>query len=206
MICALREWRCYLEGARFTIVTDHQPNTYLHVATSAHTLERRARWLDVACGYDYTWCYRPGCTIVADPVSRAPQQFALLAAMTASHLDRHRAAANQLPNPRCCAFCQAKGTRNTHRTQNAGLDAGQSGVDRAAQGLRCSDGGGGTPSSVSSVSNSAAYDEQGMSYPAGSAEDEASVECFIQHNFIQRFRQGYQEAGLCPLAKGNLQS
>ena len=27
--CALREWRCYFEGARFTIVTDHQPNTYL---------------------------------------------------------------------------------------------------------------------------------------------------------------------------------
>ena len=28
VICTLREWRCYLEGARFTIVTDHQPNTY----------------------------------------------------------------------------------------------------------------------------------------------------------------------------------
>ena len=27
VICALKEWRCYLEGARFTIVSDHQPNT-----------------------------------------------------------------------------------------------------------------------------------------------------------------------------------
>lgn len=35
-----------------------------------------------------------------------------------------------------------------------------------------------------------------MSYPAGSADDEASVECFIQHNFIQRFKQGYHEAGI----------
>ena len=43
VICALREWRCYLEGAKFTIVTDHQPNTYLDVASSAHTLKRRAR-------------------------------------------------------------------------------------------------------------------------------------------------------------------
>ena len=64
-------------------------------------------------------------------------------------------------------------------------------MDRAAQGLRSSDGRGDTPSSVSSESNSAAYDEQDMSYPAGSANDEASVECFIQHNFIQRFKQGY---------------
>jgi AcrR family transcriptional regulator len=142
VICALREWRCYLEGAQFTIVTDHQPNTYLDVATSAHTLKRRARWLDVACGYDYTWCYRPGRTNVADPVSRAPQHFALLAAVTVLHLDRHQAVAIRLPNPRCCAFCQAKATRNTRRTQTAGRDAGRSGVDRAAQGLRSSDGGG----------------------------------------------------------------
>ena len=35
-----------------------------------------------------------------------------------------------------------------------------------------------------------------MSYPAGAADDEAFVECFIQHNFTQRFKQGYQEAGI----------
>jgi hypothetical protein len=29
VISALREWRCYLEGVPFTIVTDHKPNTYL---------------------------------------------------------------------------------------------------------------------------------------------------------------------------------
>jgi len=56
VVCALREWRCYLEEAIFTIVTDHQPNTYLDVSSSAHTVKRRARWLDVSCGYDYTWC------------------------------------------------------------------------------------------------------------------------------------------------------
>ena len=95
--CALKEWRCYLEGTRFTIVTDHQPNTYLDVATSAHTLKRGARWLDVACGFDYTWCYRPGRMNVADPVSRALQHFALLSAMTASYLERHRASADKLP-------------------------------------------------------------------------------------------------------------
>ena len=33
VICALGEWRCYVEGAHFTIVTDHRPNTYLDQAT-----------------------------------------------------------------------------------------------------------------------------------------------------------------------------
>ena len=55
VICALKEWRCYLEGAQFAVGTDHPPNTYLDVASSAHTLKRRVRRLDVACGYDYTW-------------------------------------------------------------------------------------------------------------------------------------------------------
>lgn len=48
VIDALKEWRCCLEGARFTIVTDHQPHTYSDIATSAHTLERRETW--AGCG------------------------------------------------------------------------------------------------------------------------------------------------------------
>ena len=83
VIDALREWRCYLEGAPFTIVTDHEPNTYLDKSTNPHTIKRRGRWLAVSCGYDYTWVYRPGRMNVADPVSRAPQLFALQCARTA---------------------------------------------------------------------------------------------------------------------------
>jgi len=75
VVCALREWRCYLEGVPFTIVTDHKPNTYLDSATNAQTLHRRARWLSESEGYDYTWEYREGRKNVADPVSRAPQHF-----------------------------------------------------------------------------------------------------------------------------------
>jgi RNase H-like domain found in reverse transcriptase len=33
VIDALKEWRCCLEGGPFTIVTDHEPNTYLDKAT-----------------------------------------------------------------------------------------------------------------------------------------------------------------------------
>jgi hypothetical protein len=75
VISALREWRCYLEGNRFTIVTDHEPNTYLDKATSVHTAKRRARWLTESQSFDYVWKYRPGRVNLADPISRAPQHF-----------------------------------------------------------------------------------------------------------------------------------
>ena len=47
VIAALQEWRCYLEGSDFTIVTDHAPHTYLDKAENPHTMKRRARWLSV---------------------------------------------------------------------------------------------------------------------------------------------------------------
>ena len=84
VIDALKELRCCLEGAPFTIVTDHEPNTYLDESTNPHTITRRGRWLAASCGYDYTWMYRPGRVNVADPISRAPQLFALLCARTAT--------------------------------------------------------------------------------------------------------------------------
>ena len=75
VISALLEWRCYLEGSEFDIVTDHEPNTYLDEATNAHTVKRRARWLDISNGHTYNWVYRPGRVNVADPISRVPQHF-----------------------------------------------------------------------------------------------------------------------------------
>ena len=77
VISALKEWRPYLQGGpRFTIVTDHLPNTYVDSASvSSHTLLRRARWLEIASSYDYEWEYRPGRLNVADPISRAPAHF-----------------------------------------------------------------------------------------------------------------------------------
>jgi RNase H-like domain found in reverse transcriptase len=69
---ALREWRCYLEGCEFTIVTDHEPNTYLEKSTNPHTVRRRAHWLEDTRGFQYRWCFRPGRVNVADPLSRIP--------------------------------------------------------------------------------------------------------------------------------------
>jgi hypothetical protein len=34
VIAALREWRCFLEGKAFTLITDHKPNTFLDAASN----------------------------------------------------------------------------------------------------------------------------------------------------------------------------
>ena len=61
----------------FVIETDHQLNTYVDQSTNQHTLKRRARWLYESAAFNYVWNYRPGTFNVADPLSRAPQHFAV---------------------------------------------------------------------------------------------------------------------------------
>ena len=99
--------------------------------------------------------------------------------MTTSHLDRHRAAANRLPIRAVARSARPRllGTLVALTTLAGMLVSLVWTVPR--RDCAVPTGGGDTPSSVSSESNSAAYDEQGMSYPAGSADDKASVECFI---------------------------
>jgi hypothetical protein len=42
VVHALRVWRCYLEGADFTMYTDHVSKTYLQ--TQVKLSQRQARW------------------------------------------------------------------------------------------------------------------------------------------------------------------
>ena len=52
VVFALVQWRCYLEGVHFTVVTDNQPNTFLQ---SMSPLSRRqARWNDFLQRFDFT--------------------------------------------------------------------------------------------------------------------------------------------------------
>lgn len=67
---ALREWRCYLEGSRIRLVTDHHPLTFSQ--TSTPLSRRQARWLEYLERFDYYWEYRKGRLNVADPLSRHP--------------------------------------------------------------------------------------------------------------------------------------
>jgi hypothetical protein len=74
---ALSKWLCYLEGVKFTLITDHQPNTFL--PEMKHILSRRqARWSEFFQRFNFNWEYRPGRNNVADPLSRMPARLACL--------------------------------------------------------------------------------------------------------------------------------
>jgi len=69
VIHCLRVWRCYLEGCKgLTLVTDHQPNTYL--GTTQVLSRRQSRWVEFLERFHYQWVYRPGRANMADPLSR----------------------------------------------------------------------------------------------------------------------------------------
>ena len=70
-IHALKVWRCYLEGTRFKLVTDHCPNT--HIQSQVMLSRRQARWSEYLQRFDFTWEYRRGRDNVADPLSRLPK-------------------------------------------------------------------------------------------------------------------------------------
>lgn len=82
VVHALRTWRCYLEGVQFTVVTDHCPNTFF--ATQTNLSRRQARWSEFLQRFTFDWCYRPGRTNVADPLSRYPVEVACFTLRTAS--------------------------------------------------------------------------------------------------------------------------
>ena len=71
IVHAIKLWRIYLEGQRFTIITDHASLEYIKSQT---TLSRRqARWLETLQSVTYEVKYKPGKTnVVADALSRIP--------------------------------------------------------------------------------------------------------------------------------------
>lgn len=78
VVHALKVWRCFLEGgARFTVKTDHNPNTYFH---SKPLLSRReARWSEFLQQFDFEWQFTSGkSNAVADPLSRIPAKLGLM--------------------------------------------------------------------------------------------------------------------------------
>ena len=80
VVHALRTWRPYLEGVKFTVVTDHQPNT--HFPTQSMLSRRQARWQELLSRYVFDWVYKPGRTNVADPLSRSPKLLLLGTVLT----------------------------------------------------------------------------------------------------------------------------
>ena len=71
LIHALKEWRCYCEGAKeVVLVTDHMPLVYLK--TQSNLSRRQARWVEFLSRFNWRVEYRPGVSNIADPISRNP--------------------------------------------------------------------------------------------------------------------------------------
>jgi hypothetical protein len=69
VIQALKEWRCFLDGQHFTVITDHKSLIYLQ--TQPHLSNRQTRWLEFLSLFNFTIQYKPGkANVVADALSR----------------------------------------------------------------------------------------------------------------------------------------
>ena len=71
VIHALRTWRYYLDGTKFTVNTDHA--TLRHFPTQPKLTRRQARWMELLQEYDFDFRYKRGVdNIVPDALSRRP--------------------------------------------------------------------------------------------------------------------------------------
>jgi hypothetical protein len=73
VIHSLHIWRCYLEGVKFEIHTDHNPLVYLK--TQPNLSRRQARWSDYLQRFEFEWKYVKGTeNTAADALSRAHEE------------------------------------------------------------------------------------------------------------------------------------
>ncbi|CAI7884127.1 unnamed protein product [Closterium sp. NIES-53] len=69
IITAFKTWRCYLEGRKTTVYTDHCSLKYLKTQPTLST--RQVRWIDfLETHFDYDIVYKPGHKNKADALSR----------------------------------------------------------------------------------------------------------------------------------------
>jgi hypothetical protein len=66
---ALRTWRCFLDGAKYVVYTDHLPLKYLRIQVTPTA--RLTRWINELELYDPDIQYKPGKEqVVPDALSR----------------------------------------------------------------------------------------------------------------------------------------
>ena len=71
-----KTFRCYIEGKKVVLHTDHKPNTSF--ASQFMPSRRQARWVDLLQGFNLEWQYIKGKSNIADGLSRSPVVSALL--------------------------------------------------------------------------------------------------------------------------------
>ena len=84
IVHALKTWRCYLEGAKFKVNTDHQSLRYLF--TQPNLSGRQARWMEFLQQYDFDIAYKKGEDNQADGLSRRPDHINHIIAMRSEAL------------------------------------------------------------------------------------------------------------------------
>jgi hypothetical protein len=72
VVCALREWRHYVQGQnRFTVIVNTDHKSLQHFQQQPKLSERQARWNEFLSEFDYELKYQPGKeNVVADALSR----------------------------------------------------------------------------------------------------------------------------------------
>ena len=69
IVLSLEEWRHYLVGRKFKLITDHQ--SLIHLKKQQHLTSKQSRWIERLSDFDYEAEYLPGrSNVVADALSR----------------------------------------------------------------------------------------------------------------------------------------
>jgi hypothetical protein len=104
VVHALKIWLCYLEGPKFTVITDHNP--LVHLPTQPNLSGRQVRWFEYLQRFDFNWVYRPGVTNLAanalsrNPPERSPFCVVLLMALTTRSQAKNQGAAPAQSQPK----------------------------------------------------------------------------------------------------------
>jgi hypothetical protein len=92
VVHALKEWRHYLHGQPFTVLTDH--HSLQHFMTQPHLSRRQVRWAEMMAEFNFTIQYVKGKdNVVADALSRRPDHEtvpAVIAAVEATVNELHQ--------------------------------------------------------------------------------------------------------------------
>jgi hypothetical protein len=117
VVHALRVWRCYLEGAEFTVYIDHVSNTYFQ--TQPNMSQRQARWSEFPQRFGaFGWKYRKGTKNVArcvEPKGCSGECLAFLSCCTVPSCQYCRGCRCRTPRGVLAYFNPWPGRRYTRR-------------------------------------------------------------------------------------------
>ena len=121
VVHAMRTFRCYVEGLRSVVITDHNPLVYLQTQPSLS--RRQVRWSEYLQNFDFEWKYRPGANNPADPLSRlrtvSPVQLqCLLLLPTLRHKGKQRKAKRAVISSKKSSTRQSKRARTADRAES----------------------------------------------------------------------------------------